>query len=260
MMDIYFDTSLALKYKSQSQAARVMTEEWVKANMFCPRCGNPRLSHFKNNRKVADFFCSECKNEYELKSKQGKIGHRVADGAYNTFIERITSDSNPDFFVMSYNATAFCVENLWMIPKHFFIPSIVEKRKPLSASARRAGWVGCNIIFDEVPEQGRISIIKNRIPVCKKAVIKRVSLSSRLETANLESRGWLFDVLHCINQLQKSTFSLNDIYQFEYELKRRYPNNNNIRPKIRQQLQVLRDKGFLEFIDRGVYRLIELPV
>lgn len=33
-----------------------------------------------------------------------------------------------------------------------------------------------------------------------------------------------------------------------------YPGNNNVRPKIRQQLQVLRDRGWLEFNGRGVYR------
>jgi len=31
--------------------------------------------------------------------------------------------------------------------------------------------------------------------------------------------------------------------------------NHNIRPKIRQQLQILRDLGFLEFLGDGSYRL-----
>lgn len=41
---------------------------------------------------------------------------------------------------------------------------------------------------------------------------------------------------------------------FAGQLQLRHPMNNNIRPKIRQQLQVLRDRGFLEFIGRGLYR------
>ncbi|MBQ1398560.1 MAG: restriction endonuclease, partial [Clostridia bacterium] len=32
--------------------------------------------------------------------------------------------------------------------------------------------------------------------------------------------------------------------------------NNNIEAKIRQQLQILRDKGFIEFLERGHYRKI----
>jgi type II restriction enzyme len=31
--------------------------------------------------------------------------------------------------------------------------------------------------------------------------------------------------------------------------------DNNVRPKIRQQLQVLRDRGWTEFVGRGRYRL-----
>ena len=36
---------------------------------------------------------------------------------------------------------------------------------------------------------------------------------------------------------------------------RLYPANHNVRPKIRQQLQVLRDRGWLEFVGRGRYRV-----
>ena len=34
-----------------------------------------------------------------------------------------------------------------------------------------------------------------------------------------------------------------------------YPANQNVRPKIRQQLQVLRDQGYIEFLGQGRYRL-----
>lgn len=50
--------------------------------------------------------------------------------------------------------------------------------------------------------------------------------------------------LSCINQLPQNVFSLNELYQFEEELKMKHQQNNNIRPKIRQQLQILRNRGF----------------
>ena len=253
-MDLYFDQDIAKEYTSRSQAARVLTEEWAKVNMYCPRCGNPRLTHFENNRKVADFYCDECKNEYELKSKRGPIGRKIADGAYETFIQRITSNNNPDFFVLSYDSDNLCVDNLCIVPKHFFTPAIVEKRKPLSSNARRAGWIGCNILFDEVPQQGKISIIQDRVIVKKDTVIANVDQSSRLATSNVDARGWLLDILNCINRIPSEVFSLEDVYRFDAELKIRHPQNNNIHPKIRQQLQVLRNKGYLEFIERGLYR------
>ena len=253
-MNCFFDLTVASKYKSQSQAARVLTEGWTASNMYCPRCGNPRLSHFPNNRAVADFFCPECKNEYELKSKKGQIGRKISDGAYDTFVQRITGNNNPDFFVMTYNPVDLCVDNLWVIPKHFFTPAIVEKRKPLSNGAQRAGWVGCNILFDEIPQQGRVCVIHNRVEIEKPTVLANINRVSGLATKSLDARGWLLDVLNCINRIPKEIISLDDVYQFDRELQKRHPQNNNIRPKIRQQLQVLRDKGVLDFLDRGRYR------
>jgi type II restriction enzyme len=44
------------------------------------------------------------------------------------------------------------------------------------------------------------------------------------------------------------------MYAFENNLKAKYPNNNFIKDKIRQQLQLLRDKGLIEFIGRGKYK------
>jgi type II restriction enzyme len=39
-------------------------------------------------------------------------------------------------------------------------------------------------------------------------------------------------------------------------LRNKYPNNNFIKDKIRQQLQKLRDKWYLEFLERGKYRIL----
>jgi len=61
-------------------------------------------------------------------------------------IERLQSDSNPNFFFLNYDKNSLDAINFIVIPKYFFIPEIIEKRKPLSQTARRAGWVGCNIL------------------------------------------------------------------------------------------------------------------
>jgi len=65
----------------------------------------------------------------------------------------------------------------------------------------------------------------------------------------------LFDVMMCFDKLVHKDFSLNDVYAFENELSEKHPDNRHIKDKIRQQLQVLRDKGYLEFSSRGNYRL-----
>ena len=143
-MNLAFDNSISIMegYHSKTQIARVLTEYWVNQNMYCPRCGNTHIKHFENNRPVADFYCPYCNNEYELKSKDGNLGHKINDGAYSTMIERITSNDNPDFFFMSYSKRELKVRDFILIPKHFFIPDIIERRKPLAPTARRAGNVG----------------------------------------------------------------------------------------------------------------------
>ena len=54
------DRRKAENYSSNAQKIRVMTENWVDKNMFCPYCGNQYVTHFENNRPVADFFCPSC--------------------------------------------------------------------------------------------------------------------------------------------------------------------------------------------------------
>ena len=59
-------------------------------------------------------------------------------------IERINSNLNPQLFVMNYSEK-LSVTDLIFVPKFFFTFDIIEKRKPLSENARRAGWTGCNV-------------------------------------------------------------------------------------------------------------------
>lgn len=252
-MRLSFDTSLSEKYNSSAQKIRVMSESWLGNNMYCPNCGNPRISHLTNNSPVADFQCDNCGEIYELKSKNGNLGKKIADGAYSTMIERITSDSNPDLFLLQYSES-LSVTELLLIPRFFFVPDIIEKRKPLAATARRHGWIGCNILFGEIPQQGKISVIQNSRILDRQNVIQNYDRIKQLRTKSIDSRGWLLDVLSCINDIPKTEFTLSDVYGYVEVLQKKHINNNNVEAKIRQQLQFLRDKGFIEFLGKGQYR------
>lgn len=255
-MDLHLKFDGLEHYHSETQKIRVLTETWIGNNLYCPRCGNVKIMHFQNNRPVADFYCEKCHNQFELKSKNGSLNDRVNDGAYETMIERITSNLNPDFLFMGYQKSSMTIKDLIIVPKHFFVPSMIEKRKPLSNTARRAGWIGCNILLQSIPKQGFIKIIDNGKFINKEEVLLKVSKCSKLEISNIEARGWLFDVLQCVNQITSDEFTLTDIYKFEPLLASKHPQNNHIKDKIRQQLQYLRDKGFIEFTQRGKYRKI----
>lgn len=255
-MKLILDKQLVTNYKNASQRARVLTERWVDESVFCPNCGRLDIDKYPNNQPVADFYCSNCKEDYELKSKQDGLGIKVLDGAYRTMIERLQSSNNPNLFLLNYNLTNLVVLNFLVIPKHFFVPEIIEKRKPLAATARRAGWIGCNIVLQSIPETGKIFFIKNKQIEPKGKVLAEWKKTLFLrEEKEISAKGWLLDVMRCIDKLGKKEFLLDDIYAFENELDKLHPDNKHIKDKIRQQLQILRDKGYLDFLSRGYYRL-----
>ncbi len=243
-------------FTSASQNARVWTEGWVSQRLYCPSCGAASLSKFINNSPVADFQCVACAEEFELKSQKTRIGAKVVDGAHRTMLERMAATNNPNLILMSYHPARLAVTNLLVVPKHFFVPEIIERRKPLAPTARRAGWVGCNILLNAVPDAGKIFLVRNGELAPKDDVLEQWRRTLFLRDERLEARGWLIEVMKCVEMIGRSEFTLADVYAFEDRLSRIYPGNNNVRPKIRQQLQVLRDNGYLEFIGRGEYRLV----
>lgn len=253
-MNLYFNIALAETYKNPSQKIRVLSESWMAENMFCPCCGHEKILKFTNNRPVADFYCPNCKRIFELKSKNGTIGSKISDGTYATAIERITSNQNPELLVLQYDSLG--VVKLTLTPKHFFTPDVIEKRKPLAATARRAGWTGCNILYGRIPEQGKIPIIHDRQVVDKRNIIAAYTRSSALAVCNMEQRSWLFDVLQCVNSIPQNQFTLKDMYMFVDTLHQRHTENHNIHAKIRQQLQLLRDKGYIIFLGNGHYQKV----
>jgi type II restriction enzyme len=207
---------------------------------------------------VADFYCPTCGEDYELKSKKTAFGVKIVDGAYSTMLERLRGNHNPNLFLLNYNWYTFEVLNLLVVPKHFFIPTIIEQRSPLSPTARRAGWTGCNIILAGIPQSGRIYLIKNRVVEPKDTVLAGWQRTLFLrDEKDVKAKGWLMDIMGCIEQLMQPEFKLADIYKFESELSEKHPDNRHIKAKIRQQLQVLRDNGYLEFTGRGNYRLTQ---
>ena len=243
-------------YNSGSQNARAWTEEWAAEWLYCPNCGHPKLNRFAANTPVADFYCGNCWDQFELKSKKGPFGPKIANGAYGKKIERLSSETNPNFVLMNYNFEAKEVVSVCMIPKHFFTPDIVQARPPLKPSARRAGWIGSNIHISQIPESGRIYLVRNGTLTPRETVVDAWKRTLFLRKEDAATRGWLVEVMKCVEAIGKPDFGIDEVYAFTSALSSKYPNNLNVKPKIRQQLQVLRNNGYLEFTSRGRYRLI----
>ena len=242
-------------YISGSQNARAWTERWVKNWIYCPNCGSPHLNQFPASRPVADFGCPTCAEEYELKSQKKLFGAKVVDGAFRTMCARLASTNNPNLLLLNYDLAHLSVTNVFIVPKHFFVREIIEKRKPLSATARRAGWTGCNILLSQIPASGKIYFVRDGIPQSKGAVLSQWERTLFLRKESAETRGWLIEVMKCVESIGKNEFTLDEVYEFEDQLHQIYPNNRHIKQKIRQQLQFLRNQGYLDFLARGYYRL-----
>jgi len=255
-MKLEFDPALGAGFTSWSQRARVLTEGWVATNAFCPACGASTLAPFPANRPVADFHCRACHEQFELKSQRGALGKKIIDGAYRSMINRISSAENPNFFVLCYDRERLLVTDLDVIPKHFFTPDVIERRTPLGVGARRAGWEGCTILMNNIPRAGRIPLVKAgvAVPVANVLIAWHRTLFLRTKVSSA-AKGWLLDVMRLIDRLGKTEFTLAELYACQQQLEAIYPNNRNVLPKIRQQLQRLRDAEYLDFLGSGVYRL-----
>ncbi|MBI5662295.1 MAG: restriction endonuclease [Ignavibacterium album] len=255
-MNLSFDLDRASGYKAKPQIIRILSEDWVLTNSYCPRCGYYRLQKFRNNRPVADFCCRVCSEEFELKSKFEKLTNTIIDGAYSKMIERINSKNNPNFFFLTYTRN-WSVNDFFIIPKQFFTEEIILKRSPLPPTARRAGWIGCNIDIAKVPESGKVYLVKQSKIIDRKIVKQSFNKTLFLREKSIDAKGWLLDIMKCVDEIKSDVFKLDEIYNFENKLKLKYPNNNFIKDKIRQQLQILRDNGIIEFVGRGKYRKLK---
>ena len=255
-MDLALPTEGLEKYHSRAQMARVATEAWAAANLFCVCCSSPRLTPSRVGFKVLDFTCPHCDGPFQLKSQSKPFGNRVLDSAYSAMIAAIISDRAPHLVLLHYSREAWSVVDLTLIPKFAISESAIEKRKPLSREAHRAGWVGCNIVLTRIPPDGRLAIIRNGIAERPSRVRRQFERIRPLARLAASERGWTLDVLNAVRELRREEFSLDEVYSKEQALASLHPANRHVRDKIRQQLQILRDKGLLEFLGRGRYQLV----
>ena len=254
-MNLSMAGELAAAYKSGSQRARVVTESWGESNLYCPNCSSPKLTWLEPGHPASDYSCLNCKFCFQLKSQKSRLGDSITDGAYEAMMDAIKRDETPSFYFMQYELATWRVRNLLLVPSFAFPPSAIIKRKPLSSTARRAGWVGCNFALNRIPADARIAVVTESRVTPEAEVRKQFRHVKPLKDIPIQMRGWTLDVLNAIRRLGKTEFITADAYAFTRELEKLHPDNRHVKDKIRQQLQVLRDAGLLLHIERGIWRL-----
>ncbi len=237
----------ALDYKNPTQIARVVTELWALTHIRCLECGG-ELQEKQASTPVVDFGCNECDAEYQLKSQKKPFRSTILGAGFKPTLNAINAAMFPHVMLLQYDADIWEVVALDAIHNKAITERVVKARKPLEPTARRAGWQGCTFDLNRIPSGSRISLN-----------LENSALSDGLDQwrqfSNLSSDvegAWESDVLGLIDGLAPQ-FNLQELYQFEHELSRLHPENHNIRPKIRQKLQVLRDHGFIRFLGKGCY-------
>jgi type II restriction enzyme len=122
------------------------------------------------------------------------------------------------------------VRNLLLVPSFAFPPSAIIKRKPLSSTARRAGWVGCNFDLSRIPTDARIFVVQtttspprrtgvapvsdlkkseygDRQDACPTVIVPPEEVRARfkrvipLKDIGIKERGWTLDVLNIVRRL-----------------------------------------------------------
>lgn len=178
------------------------------------------------------------------------------DAGYEAMMKAVQSDAVPNLLVMQYSEN-WQVSNLLLVPSFFFSPSSIEKRNPLSPTARRAGWIGCNILLSAIAPEGKLRLVSHGTPVDSATVRKQYQQVRPLSQLNVTSRGWTLEVLNVVSKFGSRPFQLGEVYDFEAHFAALHPDNHRVREKIRQQLQILRDLNLLRFLGRGKYVLID---
>jgi type II restriction enzyme len=224
--------------------------------LYCPSCSSPRLKPVPRNTAAIDYLCAVCDSRFQLKSQSRFFGRKILDSAYSKMRAEILEGRAPNLYVMHYDMQTWIVRNVILIPRFALVLSGLECRKPLASRARRAGWVGCNILLDKIPMDARIRIIQDGQVESTRNVRQAYDRLSPLQKLDAEKRGWTLDVLPVVRSLKKAEFHLSDVYGHAGALAKLHPNNFHVRDKIRQQLQVLRNLGIIEFLGGGDYRLV----
>ncbi len=242
------------RFRSASQQARVTTERWTLDHFYCTSCGQA-LSAYPPGTPVYDFYSPQCHENFQLKSAQHAFARTALGANYDSTMEVLLRDEFPSLVLLHYNRPRWIVEDLSVVHRACITTSCIIPRKPLGPSAKRRGWRGYTISLDLIPELGRINVIRNGSVSPKSRVLAQWTRTESLLKIKPNFRGWTADVLRCVERLF-TTFTLENVYAFEAELASKHPDNHNIRAKIRQQLQVLRDLGIIEFASPGVYRYL----
>lgn len=141
------------KWTSVSRIVGEAVEDCI-VTMPCPICNNKELVKYKTNQKAKDVRCENCMSQFQIKaSKYNKKQHsslKLLGAEYKTTCSSI-KENNVHYLVLMYSVSAgdkYIINDIYFVNHTDITDRCVIPRKPLSPTARRAGWQGCNLVFN----------------------------------------------------------------------------------------------------------------
>jgi type II restriction enzyme len=119
----------------------------------CPICNETALIKYKTNEKSKDIYCEKCSCQIQIKAakytKHRQTSLKLLGAEYNTTCTSIR-DNNVHYLVLLYSliGDTYTVNDIYFIDRADINESCIIPRKPLSSTAKRAGWQGCILVFN----------------------------------------------------------------------------------------------------------------
>ena len=162
--------------RNWTSASRIVGEavEDCVITLPCPICSVVALKKYQANQKSKDAACENCGGQFQIKATQSKatqskatqskpkalrkskpvkpvkpVTHLKLLGAeYNTTRASIR-ENNVHYIVFMYSFTGetYTINDVLFIDRVHINESCIVPRNPLSSKARRAGWIGCTLVF-----------------------------------------------------------------------------------------------------------------
>lgn len=145
-------------WKSESRIVGESCEYYIMNNIKCIRCNESNFEKCKTNEQSKDLICISCNQKFQIKAKsstQKQVNNiktknlfKTLGGEYSTTLKHI--DEQIDYLIILYEKLSYKIISILYINHENINSKCIIPRKPLSITARRAGWQGCHIIFDNI--------------------------------------------------------------------------------------------------------------
>lgn len=148
---------MATKHQTLGEKGEIAVSQLIP----CPRCNKPKhLTRLPPNFQCADIICKFCGflaqvKTTRLKGSNSNLPSTVLGAAWGPQHEQIIAGIYHGLYIVCYDKSD-TLARIDFIPAHILqaTPEIFEPRKPLSESAKRAGWQGFVIRLDRVSAIG----------------------------------------------------------------------------------------------------------